>query len=216
MKNTFSISPNVCAIYFQGKRYMCIVFGKRGWATFWAIFWQTYLVTLATINVILCCPLFPHQQRYVAGTDQGDQTGRIFAHWAIVYFEQFWENYKSTPNFRLHFSTVRVMHSFWHKIGWATFLATFMATFLATFLLSYLVTLSRTDVAFCFRPAGIGLLLVAQAPKLFLRETFSIRKCFLKGPSSIQHRTCSFCFTLALSSEASLWDLYSQTVELFI
>jgi hypothetical protein len=30
---------------------------------------------------------------------QGDQIGRIFAHWAIVSFGQFFENYKN-PNFK--------------------------------------------------------------------------------------------------------------------
>jgi hypothetical protein len=31
--------------------------------------------------------------------NQGDQIGRIFAFWVIVYFEQFFENYKNNPNF---------------------------------------------------------------------------------------------------------------------
>jgi hypothetical protein len=31
--------------------------------------------------------------------EQGDQIGRIFAQWAIVYFGQFFENHKSSPNF---------------------------------------------------------------------------------------------------------------------
>jgi hypothetical protein len=31
--------------------------------------------------------------------NQGDQIGRIFAYWAIVYFGQFYENYKRIPNF---------------------------------------------------------------------------------------------------------------------
>jgi hypothetical protein len=30
---------------------------------------------------------------------QDDQIGRIFAHWAIAYFGQFFENYRSNPNF---------------------------------------------------------------------------------------------------------------------
>jgi hypothetical protein len=30
---------------------------------------------------------------------QGDQIGRILAHWAAVYFGQFFENYRSSPNF---------------------------------------------------------------------------------------------------------------------
>jgi hypothetical protein len=35
----------VCATYFQGKSYVLIL-EKTGWATLWAIFWQTHLVTL--------------------------------------------------------------------------------------------------------------------------------------------------------------------------
>jgi hypothetical protein len=29
---------------------------------------------------------------------QGDQIGQYFAHWAIIYFRQFFENYSSSPN----------------------------------------------------------------------------------------------------------------------
>jgi sulfur relay (sulfurtransferase) DsrC/TusE family protein len=39
---------------------------------------------------------------------QGGQIGRIFAYWAIVYFEQFFsEDYNSCPNFGLLISTVK-------------------------------------------------------------------------------------------------------------
>jgi sulfur relay (sulfurtransferase) DsrC/TusE family protein len=31
---------------------------------------------------------------------QGEQIGRIFAHWAIVFFGQFFENYEGSPKFR--------------------------------------------------------------------------------------------------------------------
>jgi hypothetical protein len=34
---------------------------------------------------------------------QGDQIGRIFAYWAIVYFGQFSENYRSSPQLRGYF-----------------------------------------------------------------------------------------------------------------
>jgi hypothetical protein len=37
-------------------------------------------------------------QIYEVG-DQGDQIGRIFAYWAIVYSVKFIENYRSSPNF---------------------------------------------------------------------------------------------------------------------
>jgi hypothetical protein len=33
------------------------------------------------------------------GKEQGDQIVRIFAHWYIVYFGQFFEIYRSSPNF---------------------------------------------------------------------------------------------------------------------
>jgi hypothetical protein len=32
------------------------------------------------------------------GWRQDDQIGRIFAQWAIVYYEQFFENYRSSPH----------------------------------------------------------------------------------------------------------------------
>jgi hypothetical protein len=31
--------------------------------------------------------------------EQGDQIGRIFAQWVIVYFGQFYKDYRSNPNF---------------------------------------------------------------------------------------------------------------------
>jgi hypothetical protein len=37
------------------------------------------------------------------GRTQGDQIGRVFAYWVIVYFGKF-ENYKSSPNFGATFS----------------------------------------------------------------------------------------------------------------
>jgi hypothetical protein len=40
---------------------------------------------------------------------QSDQIGRIFAHWAIVYFGHFFENYNVGPNFGLHFPTVKTL-----------------------------------------------------------------------------------------------------------
>jgi hypothetical protein len=37
--------------------------------------------------------------RIFLGQMQGDQIGRIFAEWAIVFFGQFFENYGSAPKF---------------------------------------------------------------------------------------------------------------------
>jgi hypothetical protein len=38
-----------------------------------------------------------HNRRAFLG--QGDQIGRIFAYWSIVYFGQFFEDYRNSPNF---------------------------------------------------------------------------------------------------------------------
>jgi hypothetical protein len=48
---------------------------------------------------------------------QGDQIGRIFASWAIVYFGTFLKITKTTVILGLLFSTVKVMHQFCNKIG---------------------------------------------------------------------------------------------------
>jgi hypothetical protein len=42
--------------------------------------------------------------------EQGDQIGRIVAHWAIVHFEQFLDTYRSSPVFWLLSSTIKNMH----------------------------------------------------------------------------------------------------------
>jgi hypothetical protein len=42
-------------------------------------------------------PLQPENRFF--DLEKGDQIGRIFAHWAIVYFGQFLDNNKSRPNF---------------------------------------------------------------------------------------------------------------------
>jgi hypothetical protein len=39
--------------------------------------------------------------------DQGDQIGRIFAYWTIVFFGQFLENCKSSPQIFATFSTIK-------------------------------------------------------------------------------------------------------------
>jgi hypothetical protein len=35
---------------------------------------------------------------FLSVAEQGDQIGRILAHWVIVYFWQFFEKYRSSPN----------------------------------------------------------------------------------------------------------------------
>jgi hypothetical protein len=51
--------------------------------------------------------------------------------WAIVNFGQFFEKYRSSQNLRAIF-IVKVVHSFWQKMGWAMSWAIFSQTFLAT------------------------------------------------------------------------------------
>jgi hypothetical protein len=45
------------------------------------------------------------------GWEQGDQIGQIFAHWAIVFFKQFFklQKYLCSPNFEF-FSKVKIMY----------------------------------------------------------------------------------------------------------
>jgi hypothetical protein len=50
----------------------------------------------------------------------------IFARWVIVCIAHLLENYnKCGPNIWPHLFTVKVMHLFWPKMGWATFWALF-------------------------------------------------------------------------------------------
>jgi hypothetical protein len=35
-----------CEDFFHGNRYALMLTQRMGWATFWAIFWRTHLVTL--------------------------------------------------------------------------------------------------------------------------------------------------------------------------
>jgi hypothetical protein len=53
---------------------------------------------LSVVGVASLNGLSPWGQCY----GQGDEIGRIFAYWAIVYFDQFFENFKSSPNFWAH------------------------------------------------------------------------------------------------------------------
>jgi hypothetical protein len=56
---------------------------------------------------------------------QGDQIGRIFAYWAIVFFGQFYEKYSSSQK-------VKVIYKFRQKMGWAKLWAIFSQTHLVT------------------------------------------------------------------------------------
>jgi hypothetical protein len=61
---------------------------------------------------------------------QGDLFGRIFAQWANYYFEEFVENYRSSPHFcaTLYMSRYRLSIKFDKKTGWATLWAIFSQT----------------------------------------------------------------------------------------
>jgi hypothetical protein len=72
------------------------------WVTFWAIFSQTYLITLE----------LPRKHN-IATNGTRSRVTRIFVYWAIVYLGQFF-NYKNylPQNWALHatFSMVKTMY----------------------------------------------------------------------------------------------------------
>jgi hypothetical protein len=41
--------------------------------------------------------------------EQGDPIGQIFAYWAVVFFLQFFQNYRSFPHIRPLFNTVKFL-----------------------------------------------------------------------------------------------------------
>jgi hypothetical protein len=55
-------------------------------------------ITVLGIDAI-CPTLFTPKNGAQLNVNQGDQIGRIFAHWAIVYFGQIFETLKSSPYF---------------------------------------------------------------------------------------------------------------------
>jgi hypothetical protein len=57
-------------------------------------------------------------------SNQGEQIGRIFAHWAVVYFGQFLKSCRNSSNFGATFSMVQVVCQFCEKMDWAIFWAT--------------------------------------------------------------------------------------------
>jgi hypothetical protein len=59
--------------------------------------------------------------------DQGDQIGRIFAHWAIVFFGKF-KNYKVGQIFWATFYHSKCFVLILTKMGWAKFWAIFSQT----------------------------------------------------------------------------------------
>jgi hypothetical protein len=72
----------------------------------------------------------------IGAFDQGDQIGRIFAQWAIVYFGQWFENYIQSANFWATFFRDISYVLIFTKNGLATFWASFSQTHLVTLLLT--------------------------------------------------------------------------------
>jgi hypothetical protein len=65
---------------------------------------------------------------------QGDQIGRILAHWVGFYFGQVFKNYIRSPHFGLLLCVVKALNYFRQKVGWALFWAIFSQTHLVTLL----------------------------------------------------------------------------------
>jgi hypothetical protein len=68
---------------------------------------------------------------------QGDQIGRIFANWVIVYFGQFYENYKSSTHILGIFSAVKFIHKCLKKCVGLHFGRFFDQTHLVTLMPEY-------------------------------------------------------------------------------
>jgi hypothetical protein len=66
------------------------------------------------------------------GQNQGDQIGRIFAYWSIIYFGLYFETYRCNANFWTTFFYGTSYVLILTNIVWATFWATFSQTHLVT------------------------------------------------------------------------------------
>jgi hypothetical protein len=72
-------------------------FNEQPFPSLPASLWRTFARTSNT-KTIGQRTLQSHTPFTPLTRDQGDQVGRIFAYWAIVYFGQFLENHRSSPN----------------------------------------------------------------------------------------------------------------------
>jgi hypothetical protein len=73
----------------------------------------------------------PKRRKFARSGHQGDQIGRIFAYWVIVYYGQFYaKKYHRSKIFGLLLFMVKVMCLFSPKVDWVTFWATFSQTHL--------------------------------------------------------------------------------------
>jgi hypothetical protein len=101
---------------------------------FWTVLVCSYIFTSQFVIRVLCragsCVIKQSetlQKIGLGGGHQGDQIGRIYTHWVIVYGQCF-ETYWSSPNF------FQGNNSVWKlsKMSWATFWAIFSRTHLVT------------------------------------------------------------------------------------
>jgi hypothetical protein len=89
---------------------------------------------------------------------QSDQIVRMF-----VIFGLFFENYRSSPDFRATFSTVKLMCWFWQKMGWAIIWAIFSQTKLVTlanYYVHYNIITYKVEWIKCRIKIKLGLLIV--------------------------------------------------------
>jgi fructosamine-3-kinase len=78
---------------------------------------------------------------------QGDQIGRIFDTWVVVYFGQFLGKlHKKRELFADFFHSMYKIGIFRQNMGWATFWATFLQTHLVTLLASCTYATQRRNV----------------------------------------------------------------------
>jgi hypothetical protein len=73
----------------------------------------------------------------ILGRYQGDQVGRIFDNWAIVFFGQLLENFRSSLILKLFYPTEKGCVLISAKMVWATFWASFSQTHLVTLIGTY-------------------------------------------------------------------------------
>jgi hypothetical protein len=81
-------------------------------------------------NVLIICQIWTKWINL--GKGQGDQNGRFFATWVVVYFWHFFENYRRSANYWATFSTVQDMYWFWQNMVGLHFERLFLQTHLVT------------------------------------------------------------------------------------
>jgi hypothetical protein len=86
---------------------------------------------------------------------QGDQVGRIFAYWVVVFLVKCFENYRCSTNFWATFFHGSSSVLYFRKFSRATFCAAFSQTHLVTQLANMLKTRKSnwktTNLVFCWK-----------------------------------------------------------------